>query len=439
MIPAVFKQVWLVDFEFRDSGDSNPQVHCLVAREFRTGRTLRMFNPSGDPPFDLGPDSLYVSYYAIAEMRCHLALGWPVPDNVLDLFAEFRCLTNGKAIPSGNSLLGALDYHNLHHLAFETKKEMRGLSIRGGPFTEKEKADLLAYCETDVVALEALLSAMQTAIDFPRALIRGRYMACLAQVEANGVPLDEERLHLLKENWEDIKLELIRRVDSDYGVYDGFSFKRDRFVEYLKRHNLTWPYYPTGAPMLDTDTFKDMARTYPQLQSLRELRTALGQMRLAELVVGSDARNRCMLSPFGSITGRNQPSNSKHIFGPSVWLRGLIKPRPRKVLAYIDYAQQEYAIAAALSKDENMKLGYTSSDPYLSFAKMAGLVPADGTKEEYPDERDRCKICVLAVLFGIGAVSLANKLGMDPAYGYMYIDLHRQTYPQVLALHPSRP
>ena len=31
--------------------------------------------------------------YASAELGCHLALGWPLPDNVLDLYVEFRNLT----------------------------------------------------------------------------------------------------------------------------------------------------------------------------------------------------------------------------------------------------------------------------------------------------------------------------------------------------------
>jgi hypothetical protein len=45
---------------------------------------------------------------------------------------------------------------------------------------------------------------------------------------------------------------------------------------------------------------------------LRELRLSLGEMRLfANLAVGRDGRNRCLLSPFRSKTGRNQPSNAK--------------------------------------------------------------------------------------------------------------------------------
>ena len=85
---------------------------------------------------------------------------------------------------------------------------------------------------------------------------------------------------------------------------------------------------------------------------LRELRTSLSQMRLNDLAVGPDGRNRALLSAFRSRTGRNQPSNSTFIFGPAVWLRGLIKPEPGNALAYIDWSQQEFGIAAALSGDD---------------------------------------------------------------------------------------
>ena len=38
-------------------------------------------------------DTLYVAYYASAEMGCHLTLNWPLPENLLDLF-EFRVHMN---------------------------------------------------------------------------------------------------------------------------------------------------------------------------------------------------------------------------------------------------------------------------------------------------------------------------------------------------------
>ena len=75
---------------------------------------------------------------------------------------------------------------------------------------------------------------------------------------------------------------------------------------------------------MSDDTFRQMARSNPLVSPIRELRSSLSEMRLADLAVGRDGRNRTLLSPFRARSGRNQPSNSKFIFGPSVWLRGLI-------------------------------------------------------------------------------------------------------------------
>jgi hypothetical protein len=99
-----------------------------------------------------------------------------------------------------------------------------------------------------------------------------------------------------------------------------------------------------------------------------------------DLAIGPDGRNRTGLSPFRARTGRNQPSNAKFVFGPSRWLRSLIKPEPGRAVAYIDYGQQEHGIGAALSGDEAMQAAYRSGDPYLAFGKQCGAIPPDGTK-----------------------------------------------------------
>ena len=92
-----------------------------------------------------------------------------------------------------------------------------------------------------------------------------------------------------------------------------------------------------------------MALLYPVLLPLYELNSTLGQLLLNNLTVGSDGRNRFLTGTFGSKTGRNQPSSAKAVFGPSRWIRHLIKPGPGMALAYIDYNQQEFGIAAALA------------------------------------------------------------------------------------------
>ena len=108
-------------------------------------------------------------------------------------------------------------------------------------------------------------------------------------------------------------------------------------------------------------------------------------MRLNDLAVGKGGRNRTILSAFRSRTGRNQPSNTKFIFGPSVWLRGLVKPPPGYGVAYVDWSQQEFGIAAALSGDSAMQAAYRSGDCYLTFAKQARGVPEDATKKTITD------------------------------------------------------
>ena len=85
---------------------------------------------------------------------------------------------------------------------------------------------------------------------------------------------------------------------------------------------------PGHWPWTMTPSGKWPCCTLPQVGPVRELRHALGQLRLSELAVGPDGRNRCLLGAFGSKTGRNQPSNSAVRFGPSCWLRSLIRPGP---------------------------------------------------------------------------------------------------------------
>jgi DNA polymerase I-like protein with 3'-5' exonuclease and polymerase domains len=135
------------------------------------------------------------------------------------------------------------------------------------------------------------------------------------------------------------------------------------------------------------------------------------------------------LSPFRARTGRNQPSNSRFIFGPAVWLRGLIRPDAGRALAYVDWSQQEWGIAAALSGDAAMQVAYTSGDPYLAFAKQAGAAPADATKATHGDVRDLFKACALAVQYGMGEEGLSLKIGRPIAYARELLHLHRETYP----------
>jgi hypothetical protein len=202
----------------------------MVVRNFGTGQTWRYFKDDllkmDHPPHPIGADTLVVAYYASAEMNCYLALGWELPENILDLFTEFRCLSNGLTLQSGGSgLLGALNWHGLKSMDAVEKTEMRELAMSGGPYTATQKIELLDYCESDVIALERLLLAMSPSIDLPHALLRGRYMKVAAHIEFNGIPIDTEALNRLKQQWENIQAQLILEIDQQYGVFEGNTFK----------------------------------------------------------------------------------------------------------------------------------------------------------------------------------------------------------------------
>ena len=145
------------------------------------------------------------------------------------------------------------------------------------------------------------------------------------------------------------------------------------------------------------------------------------------------------MSAFRARTGRNQPSNAKFIFGPAVWLRGLIRPRAGWGIAYVDWSQQEFGIAAALSGDAMMQEAYTSGDPYLAFAKQAGAVPPDATKQTHGAVREQFKACVLAVQYGMGAESLALRIGQPAYHARELLELHRRDLPRRSGSGPMPP
>lgn len=425
--------VWFCDFEFSQESGCNggrPVPVCAVFRECWTGRTihcwqddLRAMRKSPIPT-----DATVVAYYASAEIGCFLALGWTLPLNVLDLFTEFRNRTNGLSLPCGAGLLGALIYFGLDSMAADEKEEMRRLILRGGPWTAEERQAITDYCEGDVIALSNLYNVMAPHIDLLQALLRGRYMMAAARIEWNGVPLNMERFDALRGRWDEIKLDLIREIDAEYNVFDGAIFKADRFECYLSGNSMPWPRLDSGKLDLKEDTFRDMAKLYPKLQPLRELRSSLAQLRFSDIAIGPDGRNRCLLSAFRAKTGRNQPSNSKFVFGPAVWLRSLIRPEPGRALAYIDWSMQEFGIAAALSGDKRMMNAYLSGDPYLEFAKLAGAAPASATKETHRTIRDAFKQTVLATQYGMGEDSLSVKINATIAHARDLLECHRTTF-----------
>jgi hypothetical protein len=429
-----FHELWCIDFEFGAVDGERPAVRCLVATEWRTRRTIRTWLEGqvipSNAPFDTGPDSLVVAFFASAEMGSFRALGWPMPTNVLDLYVEFKWLTCGRDGEPKPSLLYALDRFGLPSMAVTEKRDMRDLALRGGPYTTDEREALLDYCQADVNAVAALLTTMLPRLDLPRAVLRGRFTVAVGVMEHNGIPVDQAMLARIDEHREGLQTEMVRVVDGKYGVYDGTSFRVERFGAYLDRKGIAWPRLDDGRLSLDKDVFRDMVRVHPELNDLHQLRQMLSVMRFADLPVGRDGRNRTLFSPFGSMTGRCTPSNSRFVFGRPAWMRSLIRPEPGKALAYIDWSSQEYGIGAVLSGDQAMIADYERGDPYLGFAKRIRFVPADATKTTHKTERSVFKTVILGTQYCMGESTLAARINRPVAFARELLQLHRRTYPR---------
>jgi len=75
-----------------------------------------------------------------------------------------------------------------------------------------------------------------------------------------------------------------------------------------------------------------------------------------------------------------------------------------------------------------MMEAYETGDSYLAFAKQAGAVPEDATKETHGLIRDQFKQCVLGVQYGIADMSLAVRIGQLPIVARHLLRLHHDVY-----------
>lgn len=426
-------EIWVCDFEFKSGEGEIPAPVCFCALELNSNRKIRLWldgEPNTPAPIDFTCENLtYVAYYSVAEMSCHLALNWPIPENIIDLYCEWRILTN-SGTPTANGLLNACAAFNVPIIGQEQKDVMRERILRGNPYCEQDKEDILNYCETDIIETASLFQKMSPLIDsWERALFRGQYMAINAKMEHQGVPIDMETLNFMRENWDLIKLQLIKDINAEFGFFDGLTFKVDEFTAYLLKNNLQWAFTEKGNLRMDDDTWKEMALIYPELEPVRQARALVSKFKKINVACGSDGKNRGMLSPFSTKTGRNAPKVQCIFTNPS-WMRCLIKPKENEALAYIDYEQQEFLIAAMLSKDKNMQATYNSGDPYLQFAKMAGAIPPDGTKNTHKGVRDVYKQSCLAIQYGMRASSLAFRINRPLAYAHELIRQHQRLFPK---------
>lgn len=413
---AHFDMIWIVVAAADWSAGETLSPFALAAMEARATDTIEISAPRllaiSPAPYPTGPDTLVITTDAQVLAAVHVALGWPTPLRLIDLLIEHRNAVNGRANTNVGGLAGAL------------------LSYGRSASDALVSNTTPQYLRRRLAAVSALFDAMAPELDVGRALLRGRYLCAVGRIEATGIPVDRDTLVALRQDWPGVRARVIDEVDRGHGIYRDGRFDEGAFEAWLSLQEINWPLTTSGRLVFTDEVWRDMARLHPQVRPLRDLRSTLLAFDPHALTIGRDGRNRTSLRPFSTVTGRNAPSAKASVLGSAAWARHLIKPPPHRGIALIDWEQQEFGVAAALSGDTAMQRAYAAGDPYLGIAKASGVAPADATANSHPYVRDRYKACALGVQYGIGTARLARQLGIGDHAARTLLDDHRGAFPQ---------
>jgi hypothetical protein len=428
------REVGVLDSEFwHPDGERQQQPRCLVWKGLYSGTVVRMWKDellaSTRPPFDTSADTITVVYNAQAEIGTFNALWRRYRSKLMfDLYPEFRRIDNVGPRRSG-SMLAAAEHYGIPHMSAADKRANRKLFTDQNTWTEAEKRRGVAYCESDVDT-EALLlpHILRDTPCLGQAFIRSEYVCCLADINENGIPIDTRALDLVRSHWDYLKGRIIAEAHARYGTYPNGHWSTDAFEGLLERLHIDfWPRSEaTGRPVLDGDTFKEMARLYPELEMLRETRNSVGKIRPVDFFIGADGRCRAHLFPFGTVTGRNAPRHFP--FMPAKWTRCFMRPEPGRAVAYCDWVGQELGELAAFSGDHRMMDAYASDDFYLATAANFGMLRGD-----LDLVRDRFKTIALGINYGMSGFGLAHRLDIGYAEGDDLVQRYYGIYPKARA------
>ena len=285
-----FGTVVVCDFEYEVADGDLPNVLCMVAyvldQNLRHVHTVRLWRGEFGtaPPFDTGPDALFVAYSAVAEMTCFKVLGWKFPEHVFDQHTAYLAASN-VLLPHNpdevrkrprKRLSDACRAYDIEGWANIDKEEM-ARAIGEGRWRDYGRERLLEYCQEDVSMSAQLLHrqlrshldgrgrVVLPAADAERVIWWSNYSAkAVALIQAKGMPIDVRLWNLVQENKPAVIKELLRQFDpsngSDEPIYtpEG-EWSYARFERWLPSVGVTaWPRLDSGQLDIDSDAFRLM-------------------------------------------------------------------------------------------------------------------------------------------------------------------------------------
>jgi DNA polymerase-1 len=454
-----FANIVVCDFEYEVADGELPDVLCMIAyvldERLQHVCTIRLWRGDfgAEPPFDVGPDSLFVAYSAWAEMTCFATLGWKFPDHIFDQHTAYLAASNillphnpdetrkreRKRLPDACRSYGIEGWERID-------KETIAKDIGEGRWRDYGREAVFTYCEEDVRASALLLREQLIGrprrygfypADVERVLHWSNYSAkAVAQIQARGMPIDMRLWDLVQKNKAAVIQYLLRRFDPSFGSDDPIytlegEFSYVRFEQYLAAAGINaWPRLESGKLDISGDAFRMMYHL-PGIEELHALRDSLGVVVRAKLPIGRDGRNRASLFPFCTATGRN--AHAKSLYNAHAGMRSFMRFNGDAIGVYLDWRTQEIGVAAARSEDRALMDAYRGGDVYHALARMCGLTDDPDPKRwknNDPAMRQRMKSLQLAINYGMAVPSLARGLDRHPLIASTIIERHKRTYPR---------
>jgi DNA polymerase-1 len=453
-----------IDFEYYAPPGCNPKPICVAWICPTTGEsgTRWLWDELQPCPFPITVETILLSYNIAAEVSCFLALGWPRPSNVIDLWLEYGQVCNvwpakapewkPRRTPikkPRKGLLDAMRGYGLDATPSEVKAHFQQRAQQGPPWSDQDRAEIPTYCLDDVRMIVRLADPLLAAVDagnpdrMYEILNRGLYNVAAATEVFAGIPMDCPLLAAARKHRHLLQEILIRQLDRDdvfleprldnKGVWRNAHLDRGRMSRMIleRGYAARWPCLDSGLFKLDRETLTEMAQphAFPELGDLAALSRHLGHMRPFDFDVGGDGRARTSFFPFSTKTGRNAPSTTKYILMTDKGFRGFIRPALGWSVACLDYHCEEMMVGGCMSGDQNLIALAQSPDAYLALGRIVGLITeANPAEENYRGLRKRLKPASLGLLYQIGVESLAQLLDLTIARAEHVYRNHRAEF-----------
>lgn len=296
-------------------------------------------------------------------------------------------------------------------------------------------------CATAVVAPPLLRDLEDDALIAAYRQVQVPAAISLARLERQGLRLDLRLAHQALDVCaavEDDAAAVLEKAGLSSPLDDRVTVPQLRAVGALDGPVLT----AKGWERLSLRDLALLAPRHPALEALHRFRLAhyAGHGVLRQCVDTADASGRVypVIRSLGTDTGRPSFANP-NLAGLARVFRPIVVPDgPDFGIVEFDYKAQEIGIAAALHGDEALVRDWNEGDIYLVLARRL-IAPALGLDVRGIDDerlrqlRDRAKILLLGITYGMSPAGVALRLGISTASAERLLARFFSAYPAIEA------